>query len=161
MFHHKQKKHTVDILFVLILFGVFAFSALMLVIMGSSVYNKTVNTMEDNYSSRTSYTYITEKFRHADQEYSISIKDVNGNHAFVFQEIINNEKYETYLYIHDGYLKELFIKKGDSVPLEAGNIILKASALTITKETEQLFHCTIETNELITSFYLTARTLQQ
>jgi hypothetical protein len=155
-----QKKHTVDILFVLILFGVFAFSALMLVIMGSNVYTKTVNAMENNFNNRTSYAYITEKFRRNDSVNSISIEEINSNSAFVFNEIINDVEYETYLYIHDGYLKEMLIKKGNSLPLEAGNIILEASNFSIIQEENNIYHCSLEEESGTTEFTLTARTDQ-
>lgn len=161
MYSEKQKKHTVDILFVLILFGVFAISALMLVIMGSSVYNKTVISMEDNYRDRTSVAYIAEKFRQNDSLNSITVTTINENSSFVFSEEIGDELYQTYLYIHDGYLKELFIKEGISLPLEAGNIILEASSLEIVQLDNQSFRCTIKEENTYTTFFLSANTTQK
>jgi len=161
MYSDKQKKHTIDILFVLILFGVFAISALMLVIMGSTVYSKTVDSMETNFNDRTSYAYITEKFRQNDSINSISIEQVNDNSSFVFSKEINNESYQTYLYIHDGYLKELFVKKGETLPLKAGNIILEADSMEITKIDTQTFQCTVKKDGSYTFFLLTANTEQK
>lgn len=155
-----QKKHTVDILFVLILFGVFAFSALMLVIMGSNVYTKTVDSMETNFNERTSYAYITEKFRQNDVKDSISVEIINSNSAFVFTETINETEYQTFLYIHDGYLKELLIKKGDSLPLDAGNIILEATDFSIYQKNEHTFICNITQEESNTEFTLNAHASQ-
>lgn len=160
MNQNNQKKHTVDILFVLILFGVFAFSAFMLVILGSNVYSNTVDSMENNFSNRTSYAYITEKFRQNDSANSISTNLINSNAAFIFTETINETDYQTILYIHDGYLKELLIKKGDSLPLEAGNTILEANAFTIVKKDSNTFVCTLTESEKITTFTLTAHTNQ-
>lgn len=156
-----RKKHTVDILFVLILFGVFAFSALMLVIMGSNVYTKTVDTMGENFNDRTSYAYITEKFRQNDIMNSISVETINENSSFVFTKEINNIEYQTYLYIHEGYLKELLIKKGDSMPLEAGNIILNANSLSIKQTDMHTFSCVLDDTSNIIEFTLTSRTSQE
>lgn len=161
MYSGKQKKHTVDILFVIILFGVFAISALMLVIMGSSVYSKTVDSMEFNYKDRTSYAYITEKFRQNDRINSISTQTINDNSCFVFSEEIGSEIYNTYLYIHEGCLKELFTKEETSLPLKAGNIILEATSLEIVKIDTQTFRCIIEEDGSFTTFLLTANTVQK
>lgn len=160
MNQYNQKKHTVDILFVLLLFGIFAFSAFMLVIMGSNVYSNTVDSMENNFTNRTSYAYITEKFRQNDSSNSISVDHINSNSAFVFSETIGETEYQTILYIHDGYLKELLTKSGNTLPLEAGNIILEASAFTIVQEDSNTFVCTLTESEKSTTFTLTAHSSQ-
>ena len=56
-------QHIIDFLFVLSLFCVFAVSSVLLILFGADIYNKTVQQMECNYSSRTSIAYITEKIR--------------------------------------------------------------------------------------------------
>ena len=58
MNNKNDNRHMVDILFVIALFCVFALSALMLVIIGSNVYKKTVTNMDNNFDSRTSFSYI-------------------------------------------------------------------------------------------------------
>ena len=57
MHFKNENRHMVDVLFVLSLFCVFAFSALMLVIIGADVYKKTAAHMDTNYASRISYAY--------------------------------------------------------------------------------------------------------
>ncbi len=160
MYRNQQKKHTIDILFVLILFGAFAISALMLVIMGSTVYSHTVDNMEGNFDNRTSYAYITEKFRQSDRKNAISVEEINDNSSFVFTEEINEEIYHTYLYIHEGYLKELFLKDNTSLPLKAGNKILEADSFVINRINNQTFECTIYKDGSSTVFLLTANTMQ-
>ena len=59
----RNEGHIVDFLFVLGLFFVFAFSALMLILIGSGVYKKTVDRMNENFNLRTTTAYITEKIR--------------------------------------------------------------------------------------------------
>ena len=54
----REKKHIVDILFVLALFLVFTLSTLTLVLFGANIYQNTVNSMEDNYNARTVCSYI-------------------------------------------------------------------------------------------------------
>ncbi len=140
----KQEKHfIVDVLFVLALFGVFTLSALMLVTIGSEVYRRTVDDMGTNFETRTSVAYITEKIRQNDyllpEDFdtsfeNVSISTLSGEPALMLTQNINSEIYCTYLYLHDGYLKELFMKSdsylGDS-PLEAGQNIMELSSFTM------------------------------
>lgn len=117
-------RHMIDILFVLGLFAVFALSALLLVTFGSKIYQNTVNKMDQNYTMRMAYSYLTEKVRQSDTKDCVQIGELQGNPAVIITSEINQEFYETYLYHHDGFLKELFIKKGTPIDATAGNSIL-------------------------------------
>lgn len=128
----KEKLHIVDILFVLALFGVFALSALVLVILGANIYKQTVAHMTENYDSRMASSYFTEKLRQHDLASSIELGELYDTEALVFTQNINEEDYATYLYYHDGYLRELFMKKGSNIgdnPLDAGHPIMKLTHL--------------------------------
>ena len=74
----QERKHIVDVLFVLALFVVFTLSALVLVILGANVYRQTVRYMDENYNARTAYSYLTEKVRQNDLYDSISIGELEG-----------------------------------------------------------------------------------
>ena len=123
----KEKPHIVDVLFVLALFGVFTLSALVLVILGANIYKQTVSHMTSNYDSRMACSYFAEKIRQNDLASSVELGELYDTEALVFSQEINGETYATYLYYHDGYLKELFMKKGSNIgdnPLAAGNPIM-------------------------------------
>ena len=49
----KQKAHIIDVLFVLALFGVFAVSAMMVIILGTGVYNNTLESAQTHFDART------------------------------------------------------------------------------------------------------------
>lgn len=132
MNERKEKSHIVDVLFVLALFGVFTISALVLVILGANIYKQTVSHMTDNYSSRMACSYFAEKVRQNDLASSVELDELYGTEALVFLQEIDDETYATYLYYHDGYLKELFMRKGSNIgdtPLAAGNSIMKLESL--------------------------------
>ena len=121
----QEKTFIVDVLFVLALFGVFTISALMLVTVGADVYRHTVEDMSRNYETRTSVAYITEKIRQNDvslpeqySEQSISIGTLSDCPALTLTQDINGELYCTYLYLHDGYLKELLMGNKRTVHIE-------------------------------------------
>ena len=107
----QEKHHIVDILFVLGLFGVFTLSALVLVTLGANIYKNNLREMKTNYNSRSAYSYIAEKVRQNDISGNVTIEDFYGTDALVFTQNVNDEIYCTYLYYHNGILKELFMKK--------------------------------------------------
>lgn len=127
----KENRHMVDVLFVLSLFCVFAFSALMLVIIGADVYKKTVAHMDTNYTTRTSYAYLSEKIRQNDHADAFSVGRYGESDALIITETIDGTTYYTYLYQYDGKLRELFTATPDTLGPEAGQAIMDCSSLLI------------------------------
>lgn len=119
MKQRQEKNFIVDILFVLALFGLFAVSALMLVTIGANVYQSTVEDMDQNYDARVVSTYLAEKLRQCDMlledQSSVAISEFEGSPALVLSQEMGGELYDTYLYYHDGYLKELLLKHGSDM----------------------------------------------
>lgn len=134
-----KTRHMVDILFVLALFAVFALSALLLVMFDSKIYQNTVTGMNENYTLRNSYSYITEKIRQSDTENSVQTGLIQDASAIVITTETNQTLYETYLYYYDGYIKELFIKKGDPADPTAGQNILKVNSFAIEQINSSLY----------------------
>lgn len=146
----KEKRHMVDFLFVLTLFFVFAISTLLLVIIGANVYKKTVDDMTMNYNSRTAYAYLTEKIRQNDREDAIEIGTFERNPAIILVEEIDGILYQTYLYLYDGSIRELFSRMDENLGPEAGQIIMPALDFTA-KEIERGFYTlTITTTDKVT-----------
>ncbi len=173
-----QERHfIVDILFVLALFAVFTVSALMLVTIGSEVYRHTVDDMGSNYDTRTSVAYITEKIRQNDTfsadnstftSENISISTLAGEPALMLTQNYNDETYCTYLYLHNGYLKELFMKSGSYLGedmLSAGQTIMELSEFTMEQVSDNLFSIQLaapkgEAHKIFISTHCTAPTVQ-
>lgn len=139
----QEKNHIVDILFVLALFVVFTLSALVLVILGASVYRQTVSYMDENYTARTAYSYLTEKVRQSDLYDSVSLGQLEDTDALVLTREINNTVYATYLYLYDGSLRELFMRQGSDIgadPLSAGQEILPLTDWSLEMCGDHLLH---------------------
>ncbi len=154
----KQEKHfMVDILFVLALFGLFTVSALMLVTIGSEVYRHTVDDMNTNWETRTAVSYITEKIRQNDnmiadtQAYTtknISVSTFYERPVLILTQVIDDETYHTYLYMHEGYLKELFVKSDSYIGenmLSAGQNIVELFAFGTEQISDNLIYIKIIT----------------
>ncbi len=143
----KPQKHIIDLLFVITLFCLFALSAIFLISIGANVYGKTVNAMEDNFNTRTSIAYITEKVRQSDQEKSFSIGQLDDCQAIVIQTQSSDTTYFTYLYEYEDTLRELTTRSDIHLGPEAGQIILSVFDFKLTPINDHLFACDIVVNE--------------
>lgn len=148
MKNNNDHRHVVDVLFVLTLFGVFAASALMLVTIGANVYKKTVANMDSNFTDRTAYSYVMEKIRQNDSNDMISVDEIAGIPALAFTQSNGEEEFCTYLYLYEGQLKELFVRKdsfsGTNI-LSAGQDIMPLSAFTLEETTDGLIRLMLDT----------------
>lgn len=136
--HKDSKRHTIDVLFVITLFAVFAMSIMTLTGIGASVYEKIQASMSENYDSRTAFSYISNKLRQSDTNGNISLGNYGGTDAVIISEEIDNVTYCTYLYCYDGYLKELFTRAGQEFDLEYGTNILELDSFAASYETDTL-----------------------
>ena len=128
-----DKRHVVDILFVLALFLVFVVSSVLLIGLGASVYRRNVDGMNKNYTYRSSHAYLMEKVRSADTAGAVSVGELDGHRALLLHQTINDISYITYLYIHNGYLTELFCRANISLPASAGMQLFPLQEMTISE----------------------------
>lgn len=136
------QRHMIDILFVLSLFCVFAVSSVLLILFGADIYKKTVQQMEDNYTSRTSIAYITEKIRQSDVEHAIKIISQNDTQILMLTNVINDIPYAISLYEYDGYLYELFARTDLELPLDAGQPVMELHSLSFSQIKQNLLEIT-------------------
>lgn len=132
------RKHTVDILFVITLFAVFAISVMTLTGVGARVYESIVNRMDENFNSRTAFTYISNKVHQSDADGNVTLGEFSGVEALIIAEEIDNITYNTYLYYYDGYLKELFTRAGQNFDPKYGDDILALEGFEAVKLTPSL-----------------------
>lgn len=154
-------KHMIDILFALVLFGLFAVSTIILIIFGANIYQTTVDHMHSNYDTRTSVSYLTEKFRQADQYNGISIGCIQDVPALTLSETINEETYVTYIYAYEGKLYELFARENLDMYPDGGQAILNISSFSVEQLKPNLYSFSISTADGTDySFYLSSHTVE-
>ena len=150
MIQKNENRHVIDTIFVLALFAIFAVCALMLVSIGAGVYQKTVDDMNSNYNSRTTYSYIAEKLRQSDISGSVSIGQLDDLSALVLSEEIEGNIYSTYLYAYDGYLRELFVSPDFIISDQAKNAgqkLLQIKDFSIQQISSGLYKFSMTTND--------------
>lgn len=157
----KRNKSIVDFLFILALFGAFAITGLFVVIFGARVYEKTVRSMDSNYSSRTSLSYVTEKIRAHDMTDGIEIVKINtsldGDKTVLkLYETVNDRRFVTYLYMNEGYLVEFTADENYDFDYNNGTKIIEIKSFDALKVSESLYNIDItDSFDHETSFFVT------
>lgn len=150
----KNRFHSIDSLFVVILFAVFIFMALLIISSGAAAYKNSAAQMDDRFDRQTCVSYITAKIRANNDADKISIVDFNGVNALCISETFSEGTYNTYIYLYDGMIRELFCNAELSLGLEAGSGLTRASELNFSY-TDGLFEITLtDANEKSTVFYV-------
>ena len=158
MNHLKREKSIVDIIFIIAVFGVFTLSALFVVLFGARVYSRIASDMSTNFNKRTSLNYVSEKLHQHDFTGGVEIAIFEGEPTLKLNDEYADETYSTYLYSHDGYLKELTVRDDVSFNKDAGKNILKLNDFKADKISDSLyrFHMTdsnMNSTEFLVSVY--------
>ena len=119
---NKLKKHSMDIIFLMVLFLIFTFSAVSVLMMAVNSYKSVVYANEENANTRTAIAYVREQIRANDRAGDIELTDFDGTEAI---KITKEEGIILYMYCLDGYLMELETKEGADVTADFGNEIIE------------------------------------
>lgn len=123
----KKKAHSIDMLFMLILFSVFAVMSVLLIIIGSNVYGKIADTQEENSSSRNILSYVTNKVRTSRVNNGVYIEEKDGTPVLVIIDSDDEYGYKTLIFEKNGKLKEATILTEYEYNLEFGDILSEVS----------------------------------
>lgn len=137
-----NRNHMIDFIFPVVLLFVFAISALVVTLFAANVYEGAVKDSARNDAARTSLSYVAEKIHSADKKDAVSMGKFDGCNAIVIADEINGEKYNTYIYYHDGQLKELFAKDGADFAASNGSEIIEVSDFSIEKKADGIYRFT-------------------
>jgi len=132
-----KNAHSINTVFVLLVFCLFAVSSLFLVLIGANVYRSIVDKMDANNEMRSSLSYVSNKVRSADSR-DVSVESLGGQETLVIASEFNSEKYNTYIYQYNGYLMELFTKADNDFKAGDGDKITPVTTFTITKNESEL-----------------------
>lgn len=126
--------HSMDTVFVLILFAVFVITALFISTSGALAYKNAVSQMETRFNRQTCISYITAKLRANNEAGKISIGELDGISALCITDTIGDEKYVTYIYQCDGMVREMFCNAEISLDPNTGSALTEAKALEFSRD---------------------------
>ena len=103
----------VDVILVMILILLMGLAVFTLVVSSSDTYKNVIDEKENLSNLRIAASYIDNKIKQSDEQSSIYIKNnpINGEASIVIVQRVDNENYETWIYLSDRMLKEAYIKQ--------------------------------------------------
>lgn len=130
--------HSIDILFPLLFILLFCFCALLVVLQGASIYEKTAAGLQENYTVRTAVSYLQEKVRECGDTSQITVHEIDGRQVLAIDSDVEGELYVSYIYQENGKLKELFTRKEDFSGLTGGQELVDLDAFSVSRPEEDL-----------------------
>ena len=153
---NNKSSHSMDTVFVLILFAVFVITALFISSTGALAYKNAVNQMETRFNRQTCVSYITAKIRANNESGKISIGELNGIKALCITDVFGDEEYVTYIYQYEGMVREMFCNAAISLDPVTGFALTEAKSLDFSMD-ENMFTITLmDNNNLVTTVYVNA-----
>ncbi|MDR0459798.1 MAG: DUF4860 domain-containing protein [Coriobacteriales bacterium] len=126
-----MRRHYFDIIFTLTLFALYTTIALSLSTIGAQVYTNTAQTLSSNFDQRTSVLYVTQKLRQNDVSGLIRVEQLGDGDALVFTEVYEDQSYETWFYVADGFLREVLMLAGDQPDANYGQAIMPMQSMAV------------------------------
>jgi len=142
---------SVDTIFVLIVFSIFAFSVLMVLMLGASVYRNINDISYEGQYEHTALSYIWTKTKNFDDAGSIHVGDFNGVSALFIDEKIDDIDYRTAIYNVDGWLFELFSETALEFSPEDGVRVVQIDGLSFNALSNGLIEVSVSGKNLILS----------
>ncbi len=137
-----QHRHVIDLIFPIAVFFVFAASSLAVLMLAANIYSRQTADADANYTTRISLSYVSEKIRQNDTGGGISVEAIEGQDCLALETRLNDVLYTTYIYAHEGMLKELFIRSDAEAHLRDGKPIMEVKNFTIEEPKDGLFRFT-------------------
>ena len=144
---HRNRSHVIDRIFPLAVLFVFAASSLVVLILSVHIYTGQTEQAEAHYRTDTPLSYI----RQNDVAGSIAVKTLDGTECLALKNSSDGIDSTTYLYVSDGWLKELFVRDDTDVSLHAGKNIIEASDFKVTELNNGLYRITITDTDGVTN----------
>ena len=140
---NRNNSHTIDTFFILALLALFAITSFFVIIIGARQYHSIADRMTENYETRTAASYLVEKFNQNDIDGSVAITDIDGIPAIALTQTIHEQKYTTYIYAYDGYLREITVSHDTVITPASGQEIVETAALDIVACSRNLYCFTL------------------
>lgn len=142
MRNQKTANGTIDILFLLTLFCVFAVAVLLVLTAGARSYQSVTEKMNSQYTERTGLAYVEAKLRHYDEIGGIATESFGNSEAIALRELIDGKTYKTLIYFYEDAIRELFFEDGMVFQPEDGETVIQAGGLSAQWKSDTLLEVT-------------------
>lgn len=128
-----NKGQSIQFLFTMVLLFSLGISALFTILFGARIYENIGDRMNENFSSTTALSYISNKVRQNDKAGMISVETIEGIQTLKLVEVYNQEVYNTFIYCKNGQLKELFCSEDSGLTFDDGMDIMDLQGMSFEK----------------------------
>lgn len=130
----KNRTALVHLVSVLLIIGIFAVSAMVLVNVGAIIYKNIAENNLETFQVRTSLSYVKTKINQYDSVEGIRVEENNGRMQLVLSETVDGVVYETIVYFYKGKLLEILHEQGTDFKPEDGFTILSVDKFEISEK---------------------------
>lgn len=103
-----NKKGSLGGILALLAFTLFVVCLLAVLLTGADVVKRLTDRDRENYDRMTAIQYVATRIRQSDTENMLSVGTFGGESAIIISEEIEGSIYNTYVYCHEGRLREMF-----------------------------------------------------
>jgi len=147
--NRRIKGSNIDTIFVLIVFSIFAFSVLMVLMLGAGVYRNINDISRAEQHEHTAVSYIWTKIKNFDDKEAIETGDFGGVPAIFINETLGDTDYRTAIYVYDGWLHELFSETALDFSPQSGRRIVQADNMSFNETDNGLIEISIGNKKLV------------
>lgn len=130
----KEQKHSIEVIFTMVTFLMYAMALLMFVSLGATVYRSVTQQMELHQTQRTAENYLREKVRQNDRAGDVSIGEIEGVPALQIGQTVGGKEYVTYIFTEGGSLKELLVSAEKKAKMSDGTVLLSMEEVSFAEE---------------------------
>lgn len=135
----EKRQHTIQTLFTITLFGIFALCCILVLIFGARIYQEIVSGEKSNAELRTSLSYVAEKIHQNDTFEGIRLDTIDEAPALLLSDSYNDIEYITYIYFWNGQLKEQTLRSDLTPSKNAGQTITELQDFQISQLNDRLY----------------------
>jgi len=146
-----SRGRSIDTIFVLIVFSIFALSVLMVLMLGASIYRNINEISNDGQAEQTALSYVWSKTKNFDNAGGIHVGDFKGVPALFIDEKLGDTYYRTAIYYYDGWLCELFSEVALEFSPEDGVRVIRVDEMRFESVSNGLIKATTGERSLLLS----------
>jgi len=146
-----SRGRNIDTIFVLIIFSTFAFSILMVLMLGAGIYRNVNDISREGQSEHTALAYVWTKTKNNDDANSVYVDNFDGRPALFFTEIVHDLEFHTVIYYYDGWIRELFFESKLDFSPNAGTRIVMIDDLHFEENEFGIIKVTVGDKSLLLS----------
>ena len=152
-----KRNHSINMMFTILLLGIFALTAIFVAVMGATVYANSAEKLHANFDARTSIVYLSEKIRTSAGD-NYDVREVDGNTALVLTEKIGDVVFESWIFVNNDRLCEITIIQGGTVVPGVAQQIMNLKALDAQLKNGGIEITVVTVADDVTSTFISGRT---